>query len=94
MSDVLSAEGVQELLRRLDGGETLSDDEGRALAEFRAEGLRALRVLQAKMQGVSEEEVLEALARDGTITIDARPDLRPPAKLLAGDRRPNLSRLP
>jgi hypothetical protein len=65
------------------------------LDAYRTEGLRALQAFHEKMQGVTEEEVLEALAEDGTITIDARPDLRPAAKLPSRDRtrRPKATRL-
>lgn len=86
---------IQALVQRCAEGETLSAAESTALERYRRDARDGWRELQQQLAGVTEDEVLEALARDGTITIDARPDLRPPAKLPSRDRtrRPKATRL-
>ena len=91
----LTPSEIQALVQRWAKGETLSAAESEAMERYRRDAREGWQALQQKLDGVTEEEIVEALARDGTITIDARPDLRPPAKLPSRDRtrRPKATRL-
>lgn len=64
MSDVLSPEQAQVLVRRLHSGEALTDEEAVALAEFRRVALQGWQELTASFAGVTEEEILAAYFED------------------------------
>ena len=94
MTDLTPSE-IQALVQRWAEGETLSVAESETLERYRRDARDGWREFQQQLEGVTEEAILEALARDGTISVDARPDLRPPAKLPSRDhtRRPKATRL-